>query len=87
MFSNLGERHNRCRILLCGMGEGFQGCERLFVGEIEHALMGLDHLKVEGRNLIEEGLSGSKPRRMMRGIVQLLPDRRGCLCHASLVLS
>src|SRR6266487_822400 len=44
--------------------------------------MSLDHLKIESCNPIEEGLVGSKPRSMLRLVVQNLSDGRGCFgCH------
>src|SRR5260370_42383241 len=46
-----------------------------------------DHIKIEGRNLVEENLIGSKPRTLISLVVQDLSDRRGCFCHRSLLLS
>src|SRR6266851_4515295 len=65
-----GEGHGWCWVLFRRMGELFKGSERLFIGEIEHSLMCLDDLKIEGHHLIEEGLIGSKPRSVSVLVVQ-----------------
>src|SRR6266436_6625547 len=49
--------------------------------------MSLDHFKVESSNPIEESGIFSKPRGMLRSVVQDLFDRRGCFCHRPLLLS
>src|SRR6266699_3155094 len=47
--------HDGCRVRLCGMGEPFQGRERLFVGESKDARVCLYTIEVEGDDAIEEG--------------------------------
>src|SRR5260370_32743087 len=49
--------------------------------------MSLDHFKIESSNPIEEGLIGSKPRRVFSLMIQDLPDSRGCFCHIREFLS
>ena len=82
-----GKRHDRMRVLVGGVGKLFQGGERLFRRKIKHAGVSLDHLKVEGNNVIKMSLIGSKPRSMIGWGVQDLLDRGGSFSHASLLLS
>ena len=83
ILSDIFQGHGWCWILSRRVGELFKGSERLFIGEIEHSLMCLDDLKIEGSHLIEEHLIGSKPRSVSRLVVQDLLDGRGCFCHTS----
>src|SRR6266567_8862374 len=81
ILSDICQGHDWCWVLFRRVGELFEGRERIFIGEIEYVLMCLDDLKIEGSNLIEEHLSGSKPRSMNVLVVQDLLDGRGCFCH------
>jgi hypothetical protein len=49
--------------------------------------MCLDHIEVEAGNPIEKRLIGSKIDCLFRLVVQDLPDRCGCFCHVSNLLS
>src|SRR5260370_7451775 len=75
------EGHDWCWVLFRRVGELFKGSERLFIGEIEHSLMCLDDLKIEGHHMIEEHLIGSNPRSVSVLSVQDRLDGRGCFSH------
>src|SRR5260370_40937801 len=83
ILSDIGEGHGWGGVLFRRVRELFKGRERLFLGEIEDVLMCLDDLKIEGSNLIEENLIGSKPRSVIVLEVQDLLDGRGGFCHGS----
>jgi hypothetical protein len=70
-------------MLLRGMRELLQCGEGLFVGEIQKARVGLNDLKVEGHNTVEQRVIRRKPRSMLRLRVQALSDGCGRLRHAS----
>src|SRR5438128_1949013 len=78
--------HDRMRVLVRRMSKLFQSGERLFGRKIKHSRVSLDDLKVEGSDLIEESLIGSKPRSMIGLVVQDLLDGGGCFSHPSLLL-
>src|SRR5712692_1514803 len=80
IFSERDEGHDWMWVLLRRMGEHFECGESLLIGEVEHARVSLDHLKIEGSHLIKENLSGSKPRSMV-GVQDLL-DGGGGFSHA-----
>ena len=81
ILSNIFQGHGWGWILFRRVGELFKGGERIGIGEIEYVLIGLNDLKIEGSNLIEESLIGSKPRSVIALVVQDLLDGRGCFCH------
>src|SRR5437763_10593145 len=81
ILSDIFQGHSWCWVLFRRVGELFKGGERIFIGEIEYVLMCLNDLKIEGHNLIEENLIGSKPRSVIRLVVQDLLDGRGGFCH------
>src|SRR5258707_369492 len=63
------------------MGKLFECGECVFVGEIQHLLMRLDHFKIESYHPIEERLIGSKPRTWIGMMVQDLLDVWVCFRH------
>ncbi len=79
--------HDGCRVRLCGMGEPFQGRERLFVGESKDARVCLDTIEVEGDDAIEEGGILRKALSMLRLIVQRRSYRAGRLRHVCFLLA
>src|SRR5229473_3768850 len=81
ILSDIFQGHGWCWILFRRVGELFKSSECICIGEIEHSLMCLDDLKIEGSHLIEEHLIGSKPRSVCVLVVQDLLDGRGCFCH------
>src|SRR5690242_20941087 len=68
------------------MGEFFKSGKGLFVGKIEYPLVRLDHLKIEGGDLVKEHLRGSKPSLLSWPVLQALSDGGSRLCHAYLSL-
>src|SRR3989442_14757804 len=83
---DLDQRHDGMWVLMRRMSKLFKSRESLFCRKIKHTRVSLDHLKVEGSNLIEEGGIGSKPRSMIGLVVQDLLDRGGGFGHCSLFL-
>ena len=84
---DLRKLHDGIGVGLCGMGESFQGCKRLFVFESQNTFMRLDDFKVEGDNTIEEGGILRKVVGMLRLIVQCRSDRAGRLGHVCFLLA
>ena len=65
------------------MGERFQGGEGFFRGKLEHVLMRLDDVKVEGHHPVEQSVIGRKGVGMLRVIVQALSERRDRFGHGN----
>jgi hypothetical protein len=73
----LGKRHDRIGIFLGLVGKLLKGGECFLIAQLQHQLVRLDNREVEGGDLVEKGLIGSKPRAMFRRMVQDLPDGSG----------
>ena len=80
------ERYNRSRVALGRVSKLLKGRKSFFVGEIEDLGVCLKHLEVEGSNSIEEDGILSKPRALLRSVVQDLFDGRRCFCPVSTLI-
>ncbi len=70
IWRDLRKWHDGCRVRLRGMGESFQGRERLSIGEGKDTLMSLDDFKVEGDNTIKESMICREVVGMLCPVVQ-----------------
>ncbi len=86
ILNNGGKRHHRMRVLCRGMSEPFQSGEGIMDRKIQHALMRLDDLEIEGGHLVKKLLGGSKPGRMLRLVLDGLPNGGGRLGHGLCLL-
>ncbi len=87
IWRDLRKCHDGCRVRLRGMGESFQGRERLSIGEGKHTLMSLDDFKVEGDNTIKESMICREVVGMLCPVVQCRSYRAGRLCHVCFLLA
>jgi hypothetical protein len=69
-------------VAIGGVSQLLKSRERLLSSKIKYAWMCLDHLKVEGRDVIEEGRIGSEPRTVFRLVVEHLLDAGAGFGHA-----